>query len=43
MLGGVAQARGDQQGTEFVTVQPGRVRLIIQAGAADMGGRGLLE
>lgn len=34
-----AEARGDQQGTELVTVQAGRIRLIIQAGAADMGGR----
>jgi hypothetical protein len=43
VLGGLAQARGDQQGTELVTVEPGGMRLIIQARAADMGGGGMVE
>ena len=43
VLGGLAQARGDQQGTEFVAVQAGGVRLVVQAGTADVGRRGMIE
>ena len=34
MLGRWSQTGGDQQGAEFVAVQPGRVRLIVQPRAA---------
>src|SRR6266480_2087183 len=43
MLGGLAKACGDQQYTELVTVQAGGVRLIVQAGVADMRGLGMVE
>ena len=33
----------DQQGAELVAVQADRVRLLIQAGTADMSGRGMVE
>jgi len=39
VLGGLAENRGDQQRTQVVAVQPGGVRLIVQAGTADMSGR----
>jgi len=39
VLGGLAQARRDQQATEVVAVQPPRVRLVVQPRAADMSGR----
>jgi hypothetical protein len=34
---------GDQQGAEFVAVQPGRVGLVVEAGRSDMSGRGAIE
>ena len=43
MLGGLAKACGHQQRAEFVAAQPGGVRLIVQAGAADMSGRRVIE
>ena len=43
VLGGLAEAGGDEQRAELVTVQRGGVRLIVQARAADMCGRGMLE
>ena len=41
--GRVPQAGGDQQCAELVTVQPDGMRLIVQAGTADMRGRGMLQ
>jgi len=43
VLGGRAEASGDKERAELVAVQGGGMRLIIQPGAADMGGRGMLE
>ena len=43
MLGRRAEPGGDQQRTELVAVQPGGVRLVIQAGPANMGGRGVIQ
>ena len=43
VLGRRAKPGGDQQRAELVTVQPGRVRLIIEPGSADMRGRGVIE
>ena len=43
MLARRAQPGGHQQRTEFVAVQPRGVRLIVQARAADVRGRGVLE
>jgi hypothetical protein len=43
MLGRRAEPGGDQQCAELVAVQRGRVRLVIQPGTADVGGRGVLE
>ena len=43
VLGGLAEASGDQQRAKLVTVQPGGVRLVVQAGPADMRGRGMIE
>ena len=43
MRGRVPQAGGDQQCAELVTVQPDGMRLIVQAGTADMRGRGMVE
>src|SRR5215472_11513658 len=43
MLGWLAQPGGDQQRAKLVAVQPGGVRLIVQARAAYMRGRGMLE
>jgi hypothetical protein len=43
MLAGRAEPGGDQQRAELVAVQAGGVRLIIQAGTADMGSRGMLQ
>ena len=39
MPGRRAEPGGDQQHTELVAVQPGSVRLVIQAGPANMGDR----
>ena len=39
VLRGCAEPGGNQDCAEFVAVQPGGTRLIIQAGPADMGGR----
>jgi hypothetical protein len=38
MIGGRPESGGDQQGAEFVAVQAGGVRLIVQPGAPDVGG-----
>jgi hypothetical protein len=43
MLGGRAEPGGDQHCAEFVAVQPSGVRLIVQAGTADMSGRGMVQ
>jgi hypothetical protein len=39
---GRAEPGGDQYDAEFVAVRGGGVRLIVQAGAADVRGRGVL-
>jgi hypothetical protein len=41
--GGRAEPGGDQQGAEFVAVQPGRMRLIIQPRPPDVRGWGAAE
>ena len=38
MLGGLAEPGGYQQRAELVAVQPGGMRLVVQAGTADMSG-----
>jgi hypothetical protein len=43
LLGRRAEPGGDQQPAEFVAVQPGGVRVVIQPGPADMGGRGVIQ
>ena len=43
MLGWSAQPGGDQQRAEFVAVQSGGVRFVVQPGATDVGGRGVVE
>jgi hypothetical protein len=43
MLAGRPEPSGDQQTAELDAVLAGGVRLIIQPGMADMGGRGVLE
>jgi hypothetical protein len=43
MPGGRAETGGHQQRAHFVAVQPGGGRLIVQAGPADMSGRGVIE
>lgn len=43
VLGGRPEPSGDQQGAKLVSVQRGGVGLVIQAGAADMGGWGVSE
>jgi hypothetical protein len=43
VLGGPTETGGDQQRAEFVAVQPGGMRLIIQPGTADVSGRGVIE
>jgi len=43
MLGRRAEPGGDQQRTELVAVQGGGVRLVVQPGTADVGGRGVLQ
>ena len=43
MLGGRPETGGHQQRAHFVAVQPGGVRLIVQAGPADMSGPGVIE
>jgi hypothetical protein len=43
VLGRSAEPSSDQQRAKLVTVQPGSVRLVVQAGSADMGGRGVIE
>jgi hypothetical protein len=43
VLGGRSEPGSDQQGAELVAVQAGGVRLVVQAGAADMGGRGVVQ
>jgi hypothetical protein len=41
VLGRRAEPDGDQQRAELVAVQPGGMRLVVQPGPADMGGRGV--
>ncbi len=41
MLAGGPEAGGDEQGADFVAVQPGGVRLVVDAGPADMHRRGV--
>jgi hypothetical protein len=43
MPAGRPESGGDQQSAEFVAVQAGGVRLIVQPGTADVGGRGVLQ
>ena len=43
VLARCAQPGGDQQRPEFVAVQPGGVGLIVQARAAHVRGRGVIE
>jgi hypothetical protein len=43
MLTGRAQPGGDQQRAQFVAVQPGGVRLIVQAGPPYVSGRGMVQ
>src|SRR4249920_2449274 len=43
MLVGRPKSGGDQQRAEFVAVQTGGVRLVVQTGPADMSGRGMAE
>jgi hypothetical protein len=43
MLARRAEPGGDQQGTKLVAVQPGGVRLIVQTGPSDIGGRGVIK
>jgi len=43
VLGGRPEPGSDQQRAELVAVQPGGVRLIAQAGTADMRGWRVLE
>ncbi len=43
VLGGRPKPGGDQQGAEFVAVQGGGMRLIIQPGTADVRGRGVVQ
>jgi hypothetical protein len=43
VLGRLAETGGDQQRAEFVAVQPGGVRLVVQAGPADVSGREVIE
>jgi hypothetical protein len=43
VLGGRPEPGGDQQGAELVAVQGGGVRLVVQPGAADVRGRGVVE
>ena len=43
MLGRWPQSGGDQQRATLVAVQPDGMGLIVQTGAADMRGRGMLQ
>jgi hypothetical protein len=43
MLVGRPKSGGDQQRAESVAVEAGGVRLVVQAGPEDMGGRGMAE
>jgi len=43
VLAGSTESGGDQQRAEFVTVQPGGVRLIVEPGPADLGGGRVIE
>jgi hypothetical protein len=43
VLGGRAEPGGDQERAELVAVQSSRVRFVVQSGAADVRGRGVLE
>ena len=43
MLAGQPEPGGDQRGAELVAVQAGGVRLVIQPGPADVGGRRVAE
>jgi hypothetical protein len=43
MLSRQAEPGGDQQRAELVPVQPGGVGFVVQAGPADVRGRGILE
>jgi hypothetical protein len=38
VLGGLAKPGGDQQRAEFVAVQAGDMRLVVQPGTANMSG-----
>ena len=42
-LGGRPEPGGDQERAKLVALLGGGVRLVIQPGTADMGGRGVLE
>jgi hypothetical protein len=37
------EAGGDEEGADFVAVQTGSVGLVVEAGSADVRGRGSLE
>jgi len=43
MLGRWAEPGGGQQRAEFVAVQPGGVRLIVQPRAADVRSQGMIQ
>jgi hypothetical protein len=43
VLGGRAESGGDQEGAGLVAIQGGGVRLVVQSGAADVRGRGVVE
>jgi hypothetical protein len=43
MLSCVPRPAATSRGTEFVAVQRDRVGLVVQAGTADVSGRGVLE
>ncbi len=38
-----AEPGGDKEGADFVLVQGGGVRLVVQPGTANVGGRGMVE
>jgi hypothetical protein len=43
MLAGRSQPGGDEQSAELVAVQPDGMRFVVQAGTADVGGRGMVQ
>jgi len=43
MLRRRSEPGGDQERAELVAVQAGGVGFVVQAGAVDMGGRGMVE